>query len=217
MKGVWNVLERAGLVRNEGGEPPPTDSPGHEELPTDVPFGDGTIASVEEIAGISLAQVYEAAAVPKAPYPAERLLRLLEGLKAMDDGTRRQAIQAMDAADDTWAIGDPIRDASAKVAAIESHASALRASIALAEQETRAEIARLRQQHEVSVVEIKRQMSELEGLLSREIARGTQESATLEAALQAQVERTTRELGSLSRVAGDFRSLVAQFSSNTTN
>ena len=217
MKGMWNVLERAGLVRNEGAEPPP-DAVEQESPQAEAPaISLELVVPLEQGAAMSLEQVYEAASVPKAPYPAERLLRLLEGLKAMDDGTRRQAIQAMDAADDTWTIDDPIRDAAAKVAAIESHAASVRAALAQAEQETRAQIERQQLQHKGAVADIMRQMSELEGLLSREIARGAQESATQEAALKAKVESTTRELAGLSRVAGELRSLVAQFSPNTTN
>lgn len=216
MRGMWNVLERAGLVRNEGAEPameqPPAPSVAADPGPAVI-----QPAALDQVAGMPLEKVYQAAGVPEAPYPAERLLRLIEGLKAMDENTRRQAIRAMDAADDSWTIDDPIRDASAKVSAIEAHASGMRTSLALADRETQAEINRLGQQHESSVAEIMRQMKELEGLLSREIARAAQERATLEADLKAKVDDTTRELGNLSRVAGDLRSLVAQFVPPTTN
>jgi hypothetical protein len=218
MKGVWNVLERAGLVREEAGSarhesdtPPPAAAP-------EVPIPEAPVyAAVEDASGLSLEQVYEAAGVPGAPYPAERLLRLIDGLKAMDEATRRTAIRAMDAADDTWTIDDPIRDAAAKVTALESHAAGVRAALARAESETQAEIARLAQQHESSVAEIMRQMKELEGLLSREVARAAQERAGLESALKSKIENTSRELGNLSRVAGDLRSLVAQFNPNANH
>jgi hypothetical protein len=216
MKGVWSVLERAGLVREEGGEvpaeadmEPPAEPAAAPEPPPAAP--------IEAVSGLSLEQVYQAAGVPPAPYPAERLLRLIDGLKAMDEATRRQAIRAMDAADDSWTIEDPIRDAAAKVAALESHAANVRASLSRAESETQAEIARLGQQHESSVAEIMRQMKELEALLSREVARAAQERAGLESALKMKVEGTSRELGNLSRVAGDLRSLVSQFNPNPSN
>lgn len=217
MKGVWSVLERAGLVREEGAEaavdpatePPADTAAAPEPMPPAPPM--------EEVSGLSLEQVYQAAGVPHAPYPAERLLRLIDGLKAMDEGTRRQAIRAMDAADDTWTIEDPIRDAAAKVTALESHAATVRASLARAESETQAQIARLGQQHETAVADIMRQMKELEGLLSREVARAAQERAGLEAAIKAKVESTSRELGNLSRLAGDLRSLVSQFNPNHSN
>ena len=221
MKGMWNVLERAGLVRQED-DGTPVDGPGSPEV---VPAPAAEAITIEftspaapvGAAAMPLEEVYAAASVTRSPYPAERLLRLLDGLKAMDEGTRRQAIQAMDAADDTWTIADPIRDASAKVAALESHASAMRANLAQQERETRDEMARLRQKHEGAVADIKRQVADLEALMSREIERGAQEAARMEAALKTEVDATTRELGLLSRVVAEFRTLIAQFSSNPTN
>jgi hypothetical protein len=218
MKGVWSVLERAGLVREEGSEVPNDitfeTAAGPAPLPEPEPV---QAAPMEDVAGLSLEQVYQAAGVPAAPYPAERLLRLIDGLKAMDEGTRRQAIRAMDAADDSWTIEDPIRDAAAKVAALESHAANVRASLARTESDTQTEIARLAQQHESSVAEIMRQMKELEALLSREVARAAQERAGLESGLKSKIESTSRELGNLSRHAGDLRSLVSQFQPNPSN
>jgi len=219
MKGMWNVLERAGLVRNEGLDTQAgavlrfdesmalASSEGNVAAPSDsVP------ASVEDVSGTSLAQIYASASIAQAPYPAERLLRLLDGLRAMDEGTRRQAIQAMDAADDGWTIDDPVDDAAAKVSAIEAHAALVRDRLAQAESDARAENEKRRQQHQATVTDIQRQIRDLEGLLSREIARCAQESAALDAAVQAKVESVARELGMLSRVSSDFRSLVAQFS-----
>ena len=217
MKGVWSVLERAGLVREEGAEPAAHAAMEPADAAAMAPEPMPPAAPMEEVSGLSLEEVYRAAGVPQAPYPAERLLRLIDGLKAMDESTRRQAIRAMDAADDSWTIEDPIRDAAAKVTALESHAANVRASLARAESETQAEIARLGQQHESSVAEIMRQMKELEALLSREVARAAQERAGLESAIKAKVESTSRELGNLSRLAGDLRSLVSQFNPNQSN
>jgi hypothetical protein len=219
MKGMWNVLERAGLVRQEDEEPAaagPTPAASGAGEPISIEILPPAIP-VEALGALPLEQVYQAASVPPAPYPAERLLRLLDGLKAMDEVTRRQAIQAMDAADDSWSIDDPIRDAAAKVAALDAHAGAMRRALAQSEQDTRAEMDRLLKQHEGAVADIKRQIADLEALLSREIARATQEGAAMTAALQSQVESTGRELGTLSRIAGDFRSLIAQFSSPKTH
>ena len=162
---------------------------------------------------VSLAQIYDSAGVAQASYPAERLLRLLDGLKAMDEGTRRQAIAAMDAADDTWTIDDPLHDASVKIAAIEAHAATLRAGVTQAENDTQLALSAAQQRQDTSVTEIKRQISELEGLLARELARGAQESAALTAALQSRKEAALRELESLMRTVGEFRALVSQFKS----
>jgi hypothetical protein len=218
MKGMFDLLERAGLVRRvDAAGAGSTDT----ETSNDTQDMSDTHAvepapPVEETTGMSLEQVYATAGVPACAYPAERLLRLLDGLKAMDETTRRQTIHAIDTADDSWSLDDPKRDAAAKVAAIERHASSIRSGVAQAEQETEARLAALTQKQESTVAEIRRQIADFDALLAREIARGAQEHAALQAALQAQRESANRELGNLSRAAGALAGLIAQFGVNTT-
>ena len=219
-----DLLERAGLVRRVGedGEM----GAGSADAPSEVTGADaelsasspptGSAPPIETVVGVSLEQIYADAGVPPCAYPAERLLRLLDGLKAMDEGMRRQTIQAIDAADDSWAIDDPKRDAAAKVAAIERHAASIRAGLAQAEQDTQAQLEQLTQRQESSVSEIRRQIGDLEALLAREIARGAQDSAGLEAALQTTKADANRELAELARASGALTGLIAQFGSDKT-
>jgi hypothetical protein len=219
MKGMMSFLERAGLVRQEGdGEDVPADMAPAAE-PQAEPAADSAAAASPAVpvpGGQSLEQVYASAQVPACHYPAERLLRLIAGLSAMDEATRRQTIQAIDAADESWTIDDPLNDAAAKVAAIDQHASGLRASLGQAEQQAQAELAALRQRQEAAVAEVKRQIADLEALLTREVTRGAQESAAIESALQARKQSVSQELTALSRTASELRGLVAQFKSNLT-
>jgi len=171
---------------------------------------------VEESSGMTINQVYEAAGVPASAYPAERLLRLLGGLKEMDEATRRLAIHAMDEADDSWTIDDPVKDAAAKVAALDAHAATIRAGVAQAERETQVNLGAAKERQKKAETDIRRQLEELNALLAREIARGTQEGVALEAGLQGKKERATRELDRLARTTGDLRGLMAQFTSNAT-
>lgn len=222
MKGMFDLLEKAGLVRRlEDGQRPdtaaagpadadPEGSPTHEAPPPE-PAAAEPLPVDAPAAGLTLEQIYAAAGVPPSPYPAERLLRLIDGLKAMDDATRLTTIRAIDSADDSWSIDDPRRDAAAKVAAIERHAGAVRASLAQTEQDTHARREQLTQQQERTLADIRRQIADLEGLLAREIARGTQEHAALEAALQMQREAAERELAALSRTTAALNGLIAQF------
>lgn len=224
MKGMMDLLERTGLVRRVG-------APAQEEPAAAKAEGEGAaqdaakaaeVASagvappLEQSTGVTLAQIYAAAGVPPCAYPAERLLRLIDGLKAMDEATRRQTIQALDAADDSWSLEDPQRDAAAKVAAIERHAAVIRAGVAQTEQQTQAQLNELARRQESSVAEIRRQVTDLEGLLAREIARGAQEGAGLEAALQASRESANRELDNLSRATSALTGLIAQLGTQTT-
>ena len=216
MKGMLNLLEKAGLVRrvdDGGGSDEPSASHVAADAATaEVPHvAEPPAPPVETSVGLSLEQIYAAAGVPSCAYPAERLLRLLEGLKAMDEGLRRQTIQAIDSADDSWTIEDPRRDAAAKVAALERHAASLRAGLAQAEKDTQERLQALIQRQEGTVAEIRRQIADLEGLLAREIARGAQEQAALDAALQSQREAANHEIGNLSRAAAALTGLIAQF------
>lgn len=218
MKGMFNLLERAGLVsRVEDG---PSEEPEAElsrEPRQTPPSGEADAAPpVDRPAGMSLEQIYESAKVPPCPYPAERLLRLIDGLKAMDAPTRRQTIHALDAADDTWSLDDPKRDAAAKVAAIERHAASIRAAVARDQQETQAGLQEVAQRQETTLAEIRRQIAELEGLLAREIARGAQETAELEAAHQSRRDAANRELAQLVQTAQALTGLIAQFETTQT-
>lgn len=224
MKGMMDLFERAGLLSRVGDSgdatadseivDPAPNAPDAPDAPEFAPVE--AAPPVEQSTGMTLAQVYAAAGVPPCAYPAERLLRLIDGLKAMDVTTRRQTIQTIDEADDSWSLEDPKRDAAAKVAVIERHAATIRAGVAQTEQQTQAQLNALVQRQETSVAEIRRQIADLEGLLAREIARGAQEGAGLEAALQANRESANRELDNLSRTAGALTGLIAQFGIDTT-
>lgn len=226
MKGMMSLLERAGLVRQDAVQDssvppdPVADSTAAPEpssgADTGVPVAMPSPVSAAVPDGQSLDQVYAAANVPPCHYPAERLLRLVAGLNAMDEAMRRQTIQAIDAADESWTIDDPLGDAAAKVNAIEQHASGLRAGLGQAEQQAQAELAAVRQRQETVVAEVKRQISDLEALLTREVTRGAQESAAIEAGLQSRKEAVSHELTTLSRTATELRGLISQFKNNLT-
>jgi hypothetical protein len=222
MKGMMNLLEKAGLVRKED-ETSGADASTSEgsaavgEIATsfdaEVATGD---APTHGAVGLTLSQIYDAASIPPSAYPAERLLRLLDGLKAMDEGLRRQTIQAIDSADDSWTINDPLSDATAKITALERHAASINAMVEKAERDTEGLLVELRNRQGASVTEIRRQIKELEGLLAREISRGTQDAATIEAGLKAKKDDARRELENLARTSNDLRQLVMQFQVNTT-
>jgi hypothetical protein len=222
---MMNLLEKAGLVRKEdepgeqgeqGGyaamAPPAQDAP---ETPPPRDATNAPVAPVAESTAMSLDDVYAAAGVPASPYPAERLMRLMDGLKEMTEEMRLTTIRAIDAADDSWTIDDPLRDARAKIAAIDQHLGTIRAGIAQEESASNANAEQVRQRQDGSVADIRRQIADLEGLLSREIARGAQELAGIESALRASKEGANREIDGLTRAAGALQGLISHF--NTTN
>ena len=213
MTGMFDILARAGVRAGLLRET--TDEPGQDsaaDAAADAGSSpDDSAAPSDAAPGMSLDQIYAAGGVPASPYPAERLLRLLAGLKVMDPATRHQAIAAMDAADDSWTIADPITDATLKVSALEGHSKTLRASIAQYEMATRDSIAQARQRQDSSAAEIRRQISDLEALLAREIARAEQECGALEADLAAKKVEAAHELDALSSTKDELIGLISQF------
>ena len=93
--------------------------------PVQVPLAEGDIVEDRPFADI-----FASAQLPPSPFPAERLLRLLDGLRAMDEATRKAAVLAMDAADENWTIADPMMDAQRKIAVLESYREALDTQLA---------------------------------------------------------------------------------------
>lgn len=215
MKGILNLLAKAKLIELSedeqlaaAGDPSPAaltaasessaDVPGlapHREAGIDAmvaPPARGADAS-QDLEGQAFADIFASAGVPASPYPAEKLLRLLDGLRAMDAGTRKAAVLAMDAADDNWQISDCVGDADLKIAALEEYK---RQSIAQMEERER-QSAELLNQIKAALDEataaIRKQISELEQLREREVTRAAQETTGVEAGLRAARESAARE------------------------
>lgn len=213
MKGMMGFLEKAGLVRmdtpQEAAAPtPPPEVPPPEAAappppPADTPMAAGSPLKLDDI--------YAQAGVPASLYPAERLLRLIEGLSAMDAATRLMVIQAMDAADESWTIDDPLADAHTKVQALSMHSELLQLNLQALERDTRARIESNTARREKVVGDIRQQVSELEALIAREVSRAAQEIATQEAQLQAAREHTAGQLASLSQLSQRLQQLSTQF------
>lgn len=224
MKGVMGFLEKAGLIKNGESD---TEPPGElaERPDTPVPSApadnatppDGGVDTLAPTESHSLESIYAAAGVPSSVFPAERLLRLLDGLRAMDETTRNTAIQAMDAADDNWSIADPVADAQLKMEALDHYSRQVVSRVHSAEQAVATQVEGLRANQEQTVAEIRRQMAELEQLLERQIARTSHETASLESGLQATRAAANRELSRIEQESGRLRSVLAQFSPTASN
>lgn len=211
MKGVMGFLEKAGLVRMDA---PPADAlpdPAPASVPEpaiSTPLVDGAVAAAVPL---KLDEIYAQAGVPASQYPAERLLRLMDGLSAMDANTRLMAVKAMDAADESWTIDDPLADAQAKAQALALHAELLALNLQALERDTQARIEAVTARREKVVADIRQQMAELDALMAREVARAAQDIAGQEAQLQAAREQAAGQQASLSQLAQQLHNLSAQF------
>lgn len=221
MKGMLGLLEKAGLVRMD-----PTDHAVDATAPAADVAPDFSHRTREETtagvmsspqpklplaAPIALEDIYSKAGVPASNYPAERLLRLIEGLSAMDEPVRLMAIKAMDAADESWTIEDPINDAQAKLKALGLHGELLDLNLQALERDTQKATEAIKARQEKVSTDIRQQMAELEALMAREVAKAAQEVARKEAQLSNARDHTTTELASLAHLTTQLHSLIARF------
>lgn len=175
------------------------------------------MAVTEVVEGRAWDDIYAEAGLPASPYPAERLLRLIDGLRAMDPATRLTAVRAMDAADDSWTIEDPLLDAQRKIAALESYTQGLQAQVAADGEQAAAEIAALKATEDKAVAEIRKQIEGLERLLEREMHKTAENIAALEAGIAAEREAAGREARRIEAEIARLREIPNQFSSTTTS
>lgn len=220
MKGMLDFLEKAGLVKRDEpamsaeAEISITLSDPHVNTSTSATPSSPVLASAAT--ALNLDDIYVAQGVGASLYPAERLLRLLDGLSAMDEATRQMAIKAMDAADESWTIDDPLADAAAKVQALATHSQTVAANLQQLELETKMHLEAVTSRQEKVVSDIRQQISELEGLVARELSRAAQETAAREATLQAARDQIARDLAGVAQVSQRLQSLSRQFGAPTT-
>lgn len=228
MRRVMSILAKAGLVELSEEERaaldphgtaaqsaavlPEADEASTEPAPilSSAPTAE-TLADFDE--GRPFDDLYAAANLPSSPFPAERLLRLLDGLRAMDPSTRKTAVLAMDQADEAWQIADPVLDAQRKIAVLESHKQSLSAYVGGRAEDTARRCADERERREQRAAEIRRQIAELEQLLEREAARSAEAIAGLEAELQADREAADRETRRIDAEIERLREIPRHFAS----
>ncbi len=176
-----------------------------------APVAPEAAADPEALEGRPLADIYTKAQLPPSAYSAEKLLKLIEGLRTLDPGTRKAAVLAMDAADEDWAVDDAVRDAEHKIGALEQAGAALIDVVKRAEAQAKVDVeAQDRYQHEATS-SIRKQIADLEALLAREIEKVAEERAGIQARLQRTKEacgrETTRfreEMARLQEIPGSF-------------
>lgn len=231
MRGIVNFLEKAGLVTLDeptgpvdSGPESQTASPSsiaQSASSSSADFSLGPTAQDAALAAgdgvpVRLEDIYAEAGIAASAYPAERLLRLIDGLSAMDPTTRLMAIKAMDAADESWTIDDPLADAEAKVQALQRYSERLQAKLQKTEQETQARLEAVAARQEKVVGDIRKQIAELEALVAREEERAAQERAEQDAQLKAARDQTASELVQLAQASQRLQGLSAQFGATTT-
>lgn len=160
--------------------------------------------------------IYAEGNVTPSPFSAEKLLKILEGLAALEPASRKAAVLALDASDDAWTIDDALLDAERKIKALDLARRQVeeQARAALEEARTAVEAREAKQQD--AVARIRQQIADLEGLLEREVTRATEEKAALHDGARAAKDACTRECTRLDAEAHRLRRLAEVFAPGAT-
>ena len=197
-----DLLVKAKLIESDADTPAPDMAPfrsGKDELselelsaPAPTPTSPaGLPPDIEE--GTPLEDIYASSGVPATPYPAERLLKVLDGLRAMDATHQRAAVAAMDAADDTWSLEGVLADAAGKVVALKSHLGKLSETVTAAHAKEEFERANLAKEYEALCTTINQQMAELQEALRLATADNANAIKALESHTRDTVSASQRE------------------------
>lgn len=166
--------------------------------------------SVEE--GLDFIEIYARHGVAEAGFPVERLLKLVEGLRALDPTTRRAAITAMDVADETWSMEQVLADADAKVAALRAQQRAQQGVAEALVADNASRVQALEAERDGRVADLRQQIAALEaqiqdalGSAAAEVAKLNAESESNKAALQRETQRIDAHILNLADLAAQFR------------
>lgn len=196
----------AGMPPSSRGAGTDTDT---EDAPADIEEAAEAVG-VEE--GLTFADIYARQRVAEASFPVERLLKLVEGLRALDPTTRRAAIMAMDVADETWSMEQVLADADAKVAALRGHQRQMQGAANGVVQANRERVAALESSRDGRLAELRQQISALEaqiqdaiGSTAADVAKLQSESESNKAALLRETQRIDAHILNLEELAAQFR------------
>jgi hypothetical protein len=184
-----------------------------EDTPVDAPLHAaeaGEAVGVEE--GLSFTDIYLRQSVADAQFPVERLLKLVEGLRALDPTTRRAAIMAMDVADETWSMDQVLADADAKMAALRGHQRQMQGAADGVVQANRERVAALETSRDGRLAELRQQIAGLEaqiqdavGTTAADVAKLQSESESNKAALMRETQRIDAHILNLQELVAQFR------------
>lgn len=145
----------------------------------------------------TFADIYAASGVPASPYPVEKLLKVLDGLGEIDVAMRKTIVTALDAADESWTIADPVSDARKKVEALRFASVQVASDLKLAEDRTQAEVREQDAYLADATTKIQAEIANLQTLLQQEATTVATKKAEAEARLRTAREVAARETSRL--------------------
>jgi len=202
------------ILATEGKQaaPPPKPAPPKPAPPPPQPVRHpGASDDGEIVEGRPFADIYLSLAVPEAPYSAEKLLRVLDGLKAMDPGTRKAAVIAMDAADEEWTLADAVLDAQRKIRALDQTATGIGDQLRGIQEQADHDKAKRDQYLAEATATIQKKIQELEETLQNEIATISAQKAEIDGKVSAAIAAATREQARLRAEVQRLEEIPATF------
>jgi hypothetical protein len=219
--GFLKALKKVGLIDVDesvdsaaaAAEPSSAPAPANvaRAAPPPVSVPDDPAVTAEIVEAIPLEQIYSDGQVPACPYPAEKLLKVLGGLKAMDLATRKAAIAAMDDADDSWRIEDVLLDAECKIKALETRKKLLAAQAQAADAEAAARVNERETQQQQALESVRKQIADLQALMEREVSKASADKAAALSKAQSARGAGTRETVRLNQEIERLREIPATF------
>ena len=170
-----------------------------------------SLSTAERLIPSNFEDIYTSAGVPKVAFSAEKALKVLDGLQALEPSARKAAVLALDAADDAWAMEDVLKDVARKVTVLGDAKLEVEGTVREILDITRQQVAEQEQKLEATTASIKQQIADLESLLHREITRAAEHKATLEADAQMAKEDCQRETARYQTEIERLRSLNTIF------
>lgn len=188
-------------------EPEPAPAPAAQQQQPALAPEQSVVAEQKDFADL-----YREANVPTVSYSAEKLLKLMAGLESMPMEVRKQAIKAMDDADETWTVDDSVLDAQRKVKALAIAKQKIAQQVASALQNADREIAAIHAEEQDKSAQVRKQIAELTALLDRGVARAAQQTADVRAAARTNQEAGERESARLDAEMNRLGQIVITFS-----
>lgn len=173
---AMSAEEIAELAR--GGEPA-------LEISEDAPALDPANSATEIDESRTFEGIYAIAQIPDSPFAADKLFKLLEGLKSLPKDVRKQAVVAMDEAEEGWTIADSLVDAQRKIDALNDERNRVSQHVTQIVQSSEAAVQEKEEYGRQASAEIRKQIADLELLLEQELAKTAAECETLKSGAHA--------------------------------
>ncbi len=161
--------------------------------------------------------IYAAAGIAESPFSADKLLKLLEALVNLPEDTRKQAVIAMDAAEDRWTIEDPLLDARRRIQALENEQARLGDQARSAETRAAKELEDQNQYEQQAVAQIRKQIAELEELMERELKSVAENRERIRTQGKSTQDACHREQNRLETEIARLRQIEKMFTADTLN